>query len=324
MEKTSGKLEQTTIGGHFSAVLENRCNPLPGKYGYESARAGLYSVLKTVNCHKVFIPHYICDAVPSTIKAAGCDVVFYSINSSFEIDEEIELAEYDIVLLVDYFGLCRTQVENQLALFPKESVIVDCSQAWFQEPFDCLATIFSPRKFLPVPDGGIVNTSLKLDSQESDEAGSLVRYKYLLERVVAEPEASRALYLESEAQLEVPNLRGMSAFTRKLIEVSDQDFIKSRRNCNWEVLSELGAFNELQFDLSEQTPLCYPLMIKGAERLRAALNRERVFTPLYWPGVACKNTHEKAMVNSTIYLPIDHRYGNADMVRLLNFFKEHI
>jgi len=322
MVKTNENREPRTIGGHFSAVLENRCNALPGQFGYESARAGLYAVLKAVKCRRIFIPYYVCDAVSSAIRAAGCEVDFYSINEVFEIDEVITLVEGDLVLLVDYYGLCRTQIENQLALFPKTSVIVDCSQAWFQSPFDCLATIYSPRKFLPVPDGGVVNTSLKLVELEPDEAASISRYRYLLERVAAEPEASRALYLQSEAQLDLPSLRGMSAFTRKLIGVADQDFIKARRTCNWEALSELEAINQLQFDLAGQTPVCYPLMIEGAEKLREELRKERVFSPLYWPGVACTNTFEQAMVSSTLYLPIDHRYDEADMHYLLCLIKK--
>ncbi|WP_417539804.1 hypothetical protein [Marinobacter sp.] len=323
MVKTNESREPRTIGGHFSAVLENRCNVLPGQYGYESARAGLFAVLKAANCRRVFIPYYVCDAVPSAIRAAGCEVDFYSINAAFEIDEAIALAEGDLVLLVDYYGLCRSQIENQLGLFPKNSVIVDCSQAWFQAPFDCLATIYSPRKFLPVPDGGVVHTSLKLETQEPDERSSLERYQYLLERVTGEPEASRELYLESEAQLELPSLRGMSAFTRKLIEVADQDFIKARRAGNWDALSGLGAVNRLGFEPAGQAPICYPLMFEGAGQLRDELRKERVFAPLYWPGVTCTNAHEKALVSNTLYLPIDHRYGEADMARLLEFFKEH-
>lgn len=323
MAKTNGSPVSRTIGGHFSAVLENRCNVLPGQYGYESARSGLYAVLTAANCRRVFIPYYVCDAVPSAIRAAGCEVGFYSINAAFEIDEAIALAEGDLVLLVDYYGLCRTQIENQLALFPKKSVIVDCSQAWFQAPFDCLATIYSPRKFLPVPDGGVVHTSLQLKTQEPDERSSLERYQYLLERVTAEPESSRELYLESEAQLEVPSLRAMSSFTRKLIEVADQDFVKARRARNWEALSDLRGVNQLGFELAGQTPICYPLMFEGAGRLRDELRKERVFAPLYWPGVTCTNAHEKALVSNTLYLPIDHRYGEADMARLLEFFKEH-
>lgn len=323
MAKTNDSWEPRTIGGHFSAVLESRRNTLPGQYGYESARSGLYAVLKAANYRRVYIPYYVCDAVPSAIRAAGCEVGFYSINATFEVDDAIVLAEGDLLLLVDYYGLCRPQIENQLTLFPKNSVIVDCSQAWFQEPFDCLATIYSPRKFLPVPDGGVVHTSLQLETLEPDEGSSLERYQYLLKRVTTEPEYSRELYLQSEAQLEVPSLRGMSAFTQRLIEVADQDFIKARRVRNWEVLSNLRAVNKLEFEPAGQTPICYPLMIEGATQLRDQLRKVRVFAPLYWPGVTCTNAHEKALVSNTLYLPIDHRYGEADMARLLEFFKEH-
>lgn len=324
MGKTSSMKECPTIGGHFSALLETRQNPLPGQFCYESARSGLYAVLKAVNCQRVFIPHYVCDAVPNAIRAAGYDLAFYSINEAFEVDELLALEEGDLVLLVDYYGVCRTQIESQLKRFPASSVIVDCSQAYFQAPFDCLATIYSPRKFLPVPDGGVVHTSLELEVLEPSEQASLERYRYLLERVIGKPEASRELYLESEAQLEVPSLRSMSAFTRTLIEVADQDFIQARRARNWEALGVLGKVNKLSFDLAGQTPICYPLMIEGAGRLRDELRKQRVFAPLYWPGITCTNQHEAALVSDTLYLPIDHRYGEFDMCRLVDLIEINI
>ena len=315
--------ECRTIGGHFSAFLETRQNPLPGQFSYESARSGLYAVLKAANCQRIFIPYYVCDAVPNAIRAASCALDYYSINEAFEVDEPLNLEEGDLILLVNYYGVCRTQIENQLKRFPASSVIVDCSQAYFQAPFDCLATIYSPRKFLPVPDGGVVHTGLDLEVVKPDEQTSFERYKYLLKRVTGEPEASRKVYLESEAQLEVPSLRGMSAFTRKLIEVADQDFIQVRRARNWEALVELDKENKLSFDLAGQTPICYPFMVEGAEQLRDELRKKRVLTPLYWSGVTCTNQHEVALVRNTLYLPIDHRYDESDMARLITFFKEN-
>lgn len=323
MEKTKSHTDNMTIGGHFSALLETRSNSLPGRYSYESARSALYAVLRAVKSQRVFVPHYVCEAVIVAVKAAGYEVDFYSINDAFEIADEVVLEDGDLILLVNYFGLCRPQIYNQLALFPKNSVVVDCSQAYFEDPFDCLATIYSPRKFLPAPDGGVVHTSLELSELEPDESGSMDRYRYLLERVTGEPESSRGLYLESEKQLEEPSLRAMSGFTKKLIEVSDYDFIKKRRSVNWTILSQLDSVNNLKFDVGRQTPICYPLMVGDAERLREELRKKRVFSPLYWPNVQFTNSHEKALIKSTLFLPIDHRYGETHMAMLLNYLKEN-
>jgi hypothetical protein len=323
MEKTSLVKKCPPIGGHFSALLETRQNPLPGQFCYESARSGLYAVLRAANCQRIFIPHYVCDAVSNAIRAACYTLDYYSINEAFEVDEPLDLEEGDLILLVNYYGVCHTQIENQLKRFPASSVIVDCSQAYFQAPFDCLATIYSPRKFLPVPDGGVVHTGLDLEVIKPDEQTSIERYRYLLERVSGEPEASRSLYLESEAQLELPSLRGMSAFTRKLIEVADQEFIQSRRTRNWKALDELSKENKLSFNLGGQTPVCYPFMVEDAGQLRDELRKKRVFTPLYWPGVSCTNQHEAALVQNTLYLPIDHSYDESDMERLIKSFKEN-
>jgi hypothetical protein len=260
--------------------------------------------------------------VPAVARAAGCEVFFYSINNNFEISEDVYLVDSDLILLVNYFGLCRPQVEKQLGQFRKESVIVDCSQAYFQAPFDCLATIYSPRKFLPVPDGGVVHTSIQLEEHESDEHASIGRYRYLLERATEEPELSRTRYLAAEAQLEEPSFRRMSAFTKKIIEVTDIEFIRHKRSKNWGFLTELDASNKLKFEVDGQIAICYPLMIDNALGLQNELRKRRIFTPLYWPAVQISNTHEKDLVNNTIYLPIDHRYGELHMRMLVDFFKE--
>ena len=56
------------------------------------------------------------------------------------------------VLYVNYFGLCDENVERLLQEVPKEKLIIDNSQALFALPSNAMATIYSIRKFIGVPD----------------------------------------------------------------------------------------------------------------------------------------------------------------------------
>lgn len=318
MEKIKLEKKKFTIGAHFSAFLESRKNELPGNYYFESARSCLYAILKKTKCKRIFIPNYICNVVIKSIQLTSCKIEFYSLNNTFEVHNKIKFKDGDLILLVNYFGLCKEKITNQLKNLPKEKVIVDCSQAYFESSFDCLATIYSPRKFLPVPDGGIIQSTIKLETEMYDDHSSIQRYSYLLERTVSEPEKSREHYLNSEQQLEKISIRGMSSFTQKLIETMDLQFIKNRRRSNWSFINKLQSINNIKLEIGDQVPLCYPLMINNATALREKLIKNRIFTPIYWSDAQASNEIEWNLVRNTLYLPIDHRYSEEHMNFIIN------
>lgn len=306
------------MGGHFSAFLESRKNQLPGAYGYESARSSLYMLLKAVCPKRVFVPNYICDAVPAAVQAAGAQLVNYSIDEEFKPAEILNPSPDDWVLLVNYFGLCSRAIEKSLEYLPASQVIVDCSQAYFFDDHQATSKIYSPRKFLPVADGGFVRTAIVLDGAACDDQASIHRYQYLLQRIIGEPDLSRAAYLQAEKELESISGRGISSFTRKICETADINFIQKRRRENFRILQGLDSINFLKFDLGDQVPLCYPLMVANGHEIREKLLQMRVFTPKYWPHVTPCNHFEKLLLDETVFLPVDHRYTTEQMNFLLN------
>lgn len=314
--------EKPSIGGHFSAIAEEKDFSPPGRYGYESARASLYALLTALRPKKVHIPNYICSAIPNTLRYAGCIVETYSIGNGFRPSKKIDIRDGDLVILVNYFGLCEEVVSEQLHILPRDVVIVDNSQAYFQEAFSCLANIYSPRKFIPVADGGFIETEVPLSAEPPDEEASLRRFHYLLKRVGNEPELSRQEYLAAEKSLETPSLREMSALTRALIRAADHKLIASRRRENFCALNGLSHINEIDFKLGNQSPLAYPLMMENGRNVWEALIEMRIFTPRYWPGIHPQNLFEDRIYNNTIFLPVDHRYTNKEMsIIISNIFK---
>lgn len=323
-----GQIEMTqigkTMGAHFSAFTDTHRNQWPGQFSYESARSALYALLKVLSPKRVHVPNFVCTAVPDAVTLAGAEVVKYPINRCFGLGAEIDLRPDDLVILINFFGINETSVLSDLAKLPKESVLVDCSQAYFSGAFDCLASFYSPRKFVPVADGGFIHTAVELNGQPADEQASINRFEYLLQRAIGEPEASRALYLRAEESLHEISLREMSCFSRKVIETNDLNFIRNKRIENFKILSELDELNEISINLGQQVPLCYPLMVKKGKILREHLLAQRVFTPKYWPDVYPLNNFETSLLNDTVYLPIDHRCSDEDMWYLSRIVKSFI
>lgn len=259
------------------------------------------------------MPHYICDAVPNAVAEAGCAFEPYAIGRDFEISGDVDFRDGDLILLVNYYGLCAASIERQLEKLPREAVVVDNSQAYFQSPFPCLANIYSPRKFLPVPDGGFIETAAVLPQEAADEEASFRRFRYLLKRVGSEPQESRRDYLAAEESLEKPTLRAMSALTRAMARAADQDFIVRRRRENFRAFADMLGIHELGFDLGNQVPLTYPLMLKKGREARAYLIEKKIFTPTYWPGLDLADEFERRFARDVVFLPIDHRYDERDM-----------
>lgn len=308
------------MGGHFSACFGHFRNELPGGFAYESARSSLYALLLTVKPSRVYIPNYICEAVPSAIRRAGFPITKYPIGLNFKVVYPDSLAVGEYLLVPDYFGLSAGLVLDALRSVSADRIIVDCAQAYFAAYPTALARIYSPRKFLPVADGGVIATDVELASEPGDDNAAIASYQYLLRRTVAPAEATRESYLEAEERVDTLSLRRMSGFTKNIIRTLDQSFIQSRRRENFRILDELANVNRLSWRLGEQTPLCYPLMIRHAEKIWKALLRLRVYTPRYWPNIEPLSDFEYALLHETLYLPLDHRYD----ARAMTFLKDTI
>lgn len=302
-----------TIGAHFSVVIQADKNSTKWDHTYESARSALYSLLVTRRPEKIWLPNYICSAVLEAVNTAGVNVVSYQINENFEPEECVVIGPDDLILVVNYFGISAEMIRRQLGRFDPEKVIVDCSQAFFDRNFDCLASIYSARKFLPVPDGGGINCRINLPEVLGSNAESIARYQYLLGRVSEEPEVSRDAYIAAEHALSHVRLQGMSTFTAALIKSMDLDFIVQKRRENYLALCVLDAVNDNSIAIGDSVPLCYVFMHGKATKLRSFLIKNRVLTPKYWPDVDPMGWFECKLISDTVFLPIDHRYSVVDM-----------
>ncbi len=312
---------QKAIGGYFELTLTASRLPLHADARlFQSARAAFHALLADGKPRRVWMPRYICDAMISPLTQAGITHEFYELDDNLGVASSLTIGKADWLLYVNYFGICTAQEAALSTRFDPSQIVFDRSQALFAKPINCLAEIYSPRKFFGLPDGGMLESSLSLPSPAEMDAGSIARCTHLLKRLDSTPEDGYADFQHAEQTLADTSPKQMSNLTKSLLRSQDHDDARRRRNENFRSLHErLKPLNELPIDVNAiDGPLCYPLLADGAV-LRARLQAARVFVPTYWPEVTARSASgsiEVALTSRCLPLPCDQRYDQHDMARI--------
>lgn len=324
-------LTSDAIGGFFELEFPPAKELLyPDARAFQSGRAAFLALLHAGRPRRVWMPYYICSTMLDSLRQADIDVAFYHIDRHFYLAEDIRLKDREWFVYVNYFGIRTEYARSLLTCFDPSSLVIDSSQALFSPPLDCLATVYSPRKFLGVPDGGWLVSSLSADDPDLTDDGSFERSVSLLKRAAFSAEEAYADHQKAERVLFHQEPKKMSNLTRRMLSGIDYQGICRIRNKNFAYLhAQLSHRNTLQLDpVDVNGALCYPL-ITQKPGLREFLIKQRIFVPTYWKDVlelVSPSDLESHLVQELIPLPCDQRYGEEEMNRVvaacLEFFME--
>ena len=322
-------MQTAAIGGYFQLELpDSKPHYHQNAQLYQSARAAFRSLLQAGRPRKVFIPKYICDAMISPLHEEKIDYEWYELNDTLDVPNSLALGEEEWLVYVNYFGISQAQVERVMQNFPPDQLVFDFSQAFFDLPVsEALATIYSPRKFFGVPDGGMLQSKIAVNQPSVQDNGSLSRMSHLLKRLNEIPESGYADYLLAEQSIEDSKPMLMSRLTQRLITSIDYEAVKQKRMENFSYLHEkLKSINLLSIPTNNLlAPLCYPLITLDSN-LRDKFIKNRIFIPRYWNDATkrlCPETSER-MVDRLLPLPIDQRYGQIEMDRMLSLLSDSV
>lgn len=324
------KLSQdTAIGGYFQLELpsENTGYHQSAQL-YQSARAAFRALLQAGRPTRVFIPKYICDAIIPPLHEEKINYEWYELDASLDVPNSVALKDDEWLLYVNYFGVCQAQVERLLERYPSKQIVFDFSQAFFDlsKPH-ALATIYSPRKFFGVPDGGLLLSSIDVSPPQVQDTKSQYRMSHLLKRLWGKPERGYPDYLLAEDSLEDSTPMLMSGLTQSLLRSIDYQSIQETRTQNFNYLhTRLESKNALVINETNLVaPLCYPFLTKN-KRLRNFLLENRVFIPKFWGDAEKRMSTEwsEKMINGLLPLPIDQRYGQEEMERIISLITEFL
>lgn len=304
-----------------------------------TARSGIRLLVDHLRPNCVWMPSYLCDVM---LKAVSTKIVqFYPVNIHLQLfsSEWLEaVSAGDLVIFIDYFGYPADQDFVCEAKRKQAWVLEDASQALLSTIPKPSADFFlySPRKYLGVPDGGIlvVNrpelmTNLQsLSSSPPDWwvraiQASVLRYEY---DWFGGDRKWFDVYQRADRDGPLMPYQ-MSALSKLLLQHHfDYASIAERRRENYitllELLDEFALFADLP---SGVIPLGFPVRMKNRERVRQHLFDHEIYPPVHWNIKHCvpnrfHDSHE--LSGEILTLVCDQRYDRDDMARTALLFRQ--
>lgn len=315
---------RTDIGGFFGLEWPRYGNFPQWHEGrsvaVNSGRNALEYILRSLGgVRRVHVPWYTCSSVLEPLGRLGVPYSRYRIDERLEPEALPELGGGEYFLYTNYFGI-KEKCVDMLAVRYGGRLMVDNALALYSPARPGAASLYSPRKFSGVPDGGVaVMDHPCLELEERDE--SLPHASFLLECAAHGPEAAGDACERNERRLRNAPLRRMSRLTERLIGGIDYETARRKRLDNFRYLHErLGPLNRLRLEAdSMSAPFCYPFWTAFPE-LRNALIDARILIPLLWPEAleqAPAGSVERRLALNLLPLPVDQRYGRGEMERII-------
>lgn len=289
-----------------------------------TARCGIYYVLRLLGLNRIILPYYLCPSVRDYLLTKNVDISYSDIGEDFLPVLSDTIGGGTAVLIVNYFGLIpRGKISALISAYP--NVIVDHSQAFYKQPFEKAYTVYSPRKFFGVPDGCYVigenagREDFRIPLDHSSETSL-----FLLKRIEKGCEETYLDRMKNEARLDGRDMADMSVLTRALLNSIDYETIRKKRVDNFLYAHSLfSGLNQLDlnpfFPLETDTvPMIYPLVI-GDEKILPYLQRNKVFVGRWWShvtGLKAENCLETRLSKYMLPLPVDQRMEREDIDRL--------
>jgi len=312
------------IGGYFELELPQRNEKTmhPNGVRANSGRHALEYILRGLGnrVKRLWLPYYTCSVVLEPVKKLDLKHRFYHINENLEISDLPNLDNGDYLIVNNYFGI-KDEYVKRIAGIYGDRLIIDNAQAWYMPEIPGVNTVYSPRKFFGLPDGGVaVSTEFFNDKLERDE--SYERCSHLLKRIDQGASYGYQDFHKNSAQLIDQPIKRMSALTERILDSIDFDKVKAIRRNNFEILHKtLGASNRLLISNTDSfaCPMTYPYFTDDCV-LRNELISNKIFVATYWPNVLkwCQeDTSEYKLAKYLLPLPIDQRYGEEDMTTII-------
>lgn len=287
----------------------------------------------------VLMPDYNCGVEVDAVLHAGAQVEYYRTLTGPAIDMDdlamkVRNPAVKAIYVIHYFGFA--QPINEVLALAKERqkvVIEDCAHALYSESMHVPLgssgdyAIFSPRKFLPLSDGGVLTYSASarqcrselcdsdrfhtlreaiwlagghLRRQNSHLRGTVGRALQRMARgMIADDAPVKPLSQCGSSDFEsmIPRInRRMSSWSQSSISATDHSHVIDRRRENYlYLLSHFPyskSFRPLRVDLpAGACPLVFPVLCVDRDKVHRSMHEHGVETFRYWewkhPTIPC-------------------------------------
>ena len=306
-----------------------------------TARSAVKLLVRALRPATVWLPSYICRVVIDAAREAGVRIRFYAVDDSLKIPDSDWLAEIhagDLVVFADYFGFDTWSSHGVEARARGARVVEDACQAMLNRDFSPHSDyiIFSPRKFIGIPDGGILLTGKNTELPGADFPAPPAQWLLDTTRAsILRSEFDRyggerswfKMFQSTEAHGPMEPCR-MSDLSTAILRIVDWPTIKRRRRRNYEFLvSELGELAIFPNLPRYVVPLGFPIRVRNRDRVRRALFNVRIYPAVHWEIVdlvPAEFLSSHRLASEIMTLPSDQRYSREDMKRMVSKFKRYL
>ena len=316
-EKTKGK---TTTGKIWNA------------YCLRSGRDALKAIAREYTARIVFLPALACDSMVFPFLMYGHTVKYYQLNKDYSINlDSIRIGEEPVLFLyMDYFGqraisdaeLERLKAKGNIVFVEDRTHNLILDRVSSFQPDYVMASL---RKWLPVPDGGLLwgRISKPLESDTSFSCMRLqaqcMRHEYLKNGNEELKTEYRKIFSEVSDIMEHDEPSAMSAYSFHIAKNADWEEIRSKRKENAEVLiSVLGSspFIRMIQPQSGLSDLYVAFTVNHRDLIQKRLSENRIFNTIIWPlsweqKKTCRVS--KFTEENMLAAPCDQRYTTDDM-----------
>jgi len=316
------------IGGYFELEVskgDHQYHKTP--HALKSGRSSLQYILNHLKPDVVYIPYYTCDALLEPFEATHISYRFYEINAQLEPATLIDLQPGEYFLYVNYLDLKRDTVARLTERY-KEQLIVDCTQAFFAKGNGVAWFFNSCRKYFGVPDGSYLYPPEGVRMRPIEMQNEEYLFDHLLKRFNGHPGEGYETFLKNEvlAGNDVSNISKLSEY---LLSQIDYDNVAATRRNNYQLLHDhFKSVNLFNAALpADSVPMSYPLLLDKIFD-KQPLFAESIFIPTFWKDTLYRIdngfTTEKSLTEYLLPLPVDHRYNEEDMRRMMHILSETI
>ena len=329
---------------HYISGFNDSVNTLHDFYPhanyYADGRQALIHLYQSQGWQRLWVPEYFCYEVVESLKQAGLDLRFYADWPGYHNDSETLDAIHrhdhfkpcDAVLRVNYFGTRSYRNSERLPVAVVEDHTHDLIGNWaLHSTADwCIASL---RKTLPIPEGGILWSPLRLplpeapEKSEKNEEIAAIRWEamklkagYLAGKDI-EKETFRLGFINTEDYFDSAPVCSLDNMSQEYLESFNvRDWYGKKRD-NWNLLRDLRK-DGVHVLLPEDTS-GYPFslilffdFLDERDRVRKALIDNKVYPAVLWNIPAPTEGEVFHFSRGMLSIHCDGRYSSDDILQL--------
>ncbi|MEJ2527994.1 MAG: hypothetical protein P8Y49_07960 [Sulfurovaceae bacterium] len=301
----------------------------------------LWNMKREEEVKTALIPAYTCNEVIDQFRKHGFEILFYDM-CDFHLDIDVLMRslrnhKIDVFYFIHYFGIVQSnmgQILKALKQFSPAMHIVEDRAHYLSNRLlypEVDAIIYSFRKLMPIPEGGGVLASRKLEyCYRPSWHSNLLALAMPMKKVLFghNPKFSRSKMLKGESIL-TNEVLPPSVFSKKIVDSFDvvkQTDLRRRLFVLWidklSLTSIMPVYDALKPD---DIPQGCPIYVADAEVVQREMDEKGIYLKRHWPidpEYKLSASGAYALSERVITLPIYEGIEEKDMEGILQMLQQ--